>query len=451
MSENDPEYSPSIKPEELKYAYDPLQWQDDASLPPADAVNTVAASLPPPTSRETQARLDALRRTLNIARERWWSSGELPPNALLRDGLLALEAGYELDAGQRALLAHAALASGKGSITALRHLRDPELAAHVVHEAWMAGTLDANSLAYLLTPETDARRWVPLAALELRADLASPLPGVPARAQAGLDSLYRYDPSATDAGDFTLTVEEPTPSHAWVRAALVIALLVTLALMWGWWRSDPIPSDMVAVAAGRYALPLEDGAMVEVALDAFAIDRFEVTNSDYRDCYSAGVCNWPVDGSSATREEYFLDPQTGNHPVVNVTWEQARTFCQWRERRLPTQQEWQVAASYAPATARFYAWPWGPAWEPAFVVGGDSFSDTTAVGSRSPSGDSPLGAADMAGNVAEWTASEVAGAPQMAVVKGGSYADAPAELAPAGFRNVLKSASAPTLGFRCAQ
>jgi formylglycine-generating enzyme required for sulfatase activity len=208
---------------------------------------------------------------------------------------------------------------------------------------------------------------------------------------------------------------------------------------------------MVAVPSGTYSLPLVDGAVAEVALDAFAIDRFEVTNSAYSECYSAGVCNWPVDGSSATRDEYFLDPQYARHPLLNITWDQARTYCQWRERRLPTQQEWQVAASYAPATSRFYDWPWGPAWEPAFVVGGDSFADTAAVGTRSPSGDSPLGAADMAGNVAEWTASEVAGAPQMAVVKGGSYADDPAELAPTAFENALKSASAPTLGFRCAR
>jgi hypothetical protein len=100
------------------------------------------------------------------------------------------------------------------------------------------------------------------------------------------------------------------------------------------------PKDMLLIPGGKFKRGADDGLpdarpMHQVYLSSFWIDQYEVTNERYRQCVQAGVCSPPKD------REAFDDPTHTQHPVMNVTWLQARTFCLWTDRRLPTEAEWE--------------------------------------------------------------------------------------------------------------
>jgi formylglycine-generating enzyme required for sulfatase activity len=128
-----------------------------------------------------------------------------------------------------------------------------------------------------------------------------------------------------------------------------------------------------------------------VYLDAFWIDKTEVTNAQYAKCVEAGTCTrtWCWDHSN------FNAP---DQPVVCALWNNAHDYATWVGGRLPTEAEWEKAARGT--DKRKY--PWGdsaPDCGKANFRG--CFGVTTAVGSH-PAGASPYGALDMAGNVFEW-------------------------------------------------
>ena len=135
----------------------------------------------------------------------------------------------------------------------------------------------------------------------------------------------------------------------------------------------------------------------QVDLDAFYIDVYEVTNALYEVCEDQGVCDPPQSLSSNNRLDYYGNPQFGNYPVINVDWNQARTYCEWRGARLPTEAEWEKAARGT--DGRMY--PWGEGLDESLANFHWSIGDTTEVGSYE-NGKSPYGLYDMAGNVWEW-------------------------------------------------
>ena len=128
-----------------------------------------------------------------------------------------------------------------------------------------------------------------------------------------------------------------------------------------------------------------------------------MTNGQYAECVSAGLCTPPKRDYLGTRRPYYGNPLYINYPVVNVEWTQADTFCRWAEKRLPTETEWEKAARGGGNDTRNY--PWGnqmPACTLAnFRPGSYCVGSTSAVGSY-PAGASPYDALDMAGNVSEW-------------------------------------------------
>ncbi|MEW5957511.1 MAG: SUMF1/EgtB/PvdO family nonheme iron enzyme [Chloroflexota bacterium] len=178
----------------------------------------------------------------------------------------------------------------------------------------------------------------------------------------------------------------------------------------------PTPTGMVLVPAGSFTMGSASGQPDEappheVSLDAFFIDRLEVSNAAYRQCVSAGACTQTASPDGFTRTGYRDDPAFSNYPVINVTWDQATAYCRFAGKRLPTEAEWEYAAR-GPFNLTY---PWGNNFEVGLSAAASP--DTEPVDSF-PGGASPFGVFNMAGNVNEWVQD---------VYSAGFYAVSPAE------------------------
>jgi formylglycine-generating enzyme required for sulfatase activity len=215
--------------------------------------------------------------------------------------------------------------------------------------------------------------------------------------------------------------------------------------------------QMVPIPAGTFSMGSAEGVGREderparsVALHAFEMDRVEVTVAAYSRCVSAGGCDAPQPEWEACN--WRKDGRAG-HPINCVKWEDARRFCAWADKRLPTEAEWEYAARGTDGRT----FPWGNA-APTDARLWWRQEGTAPVGSR-PRGASPFGVLDMAGNVREWTADwygpyEGGAVPNPAwrAVRGGDFIRREAEDVRAARRYTFGPDRADTpLGFRCAR
>lgn len=237
-------------------------------------------------------------------------------------------------------------------------------------------------------------------------------------------------------------------------AAMLRQLAVALAILPGCEQLEAdvvrakCANGMIEVPAGTFKMGFANGELDEspvhsVTLSAFCIDRTEVTVSQYRECVSAGRCTpasssvyWPE--MDDVERDYWspfchgIRTDRNEYPINCIDWDQARTFCNWAGKRLPTEAEWEYAARGT--DGRLF--PWGNAppthelengcgiesvfpqvpvrdWTRTYD-GNDGFERTAPVG-RFPRGASPFGALDMAGNAWEWVADWYAPYPSRAV------------------------------------
>jgi formylglycine-generating enzyme required for sulfatase activity len=139
-----------------------------------------------------------------------------------------------------------------------------------------------------------------------------------------------------------------------------------------------------------------------VELSPYRIAKYPVTNLEYQAFVQAKEHRPP-----SHWEGHQYPEGKGDHPVVNVSWEDAVAYCQWlaetsgKPYRLPSEAEWEKAARGE--DGRIY--PWGDKWDQSRCNTRESgIGDTTSVRQYSPEGESPYGVADMVGNVWEWCA-----------------------------------------------
>ena len=134
----------------------------------------------------------------------------------------------------------------------------------------------------------------------------------------------------------------------------------------------------------------------KVYLDAYYVNKYEVTVAEYEKCVNSGKCEAPSTGGSCN----WGNSDRGNHPVNCGDWSQASAYCGWAGKRLPTEAEWEKAARGT--DGRVY--PYGNQFDcgkSCNSVSPCSHNSTCPVGSYAQD-KSPYGVMDMAGNVWEW-------------------------------------------------
>jgi formylglycine-generating enzyme required for sulfatase activity len=182
------------------------------------------------------------------------------------------------------------------------------------------------------------------------------------------------------------------------------------------------------------------------------MDLWEVTADAYALCVGAKGC---TDQGLKSKDGTYKVPGKNKYPINRVEWEQARTYCQWNGKRLPTEQEWEYAARGS--EGRRFPWSTG---EPGQQLCWKQ-SGPCQVGSY-PDGKSWAGVQDLAGNVWEWTESKYCAdadprcsAPDREhfVIRGGGWDDTEPDAVRASYRGhappTRRDLGFQTIGFRC--
>lgn len=214
-------------------------------------------------------------------------------------------------------------------------------------------------------------------------------------------------------------------------------------------RSKLTPDDKTKM---RPIVLLDDRPTHAVTLDAFWMDKTEVTQSQYAEFVTASKRKPPyhwIDGQ--------IPANAGNFPVYSVDWDDATAYCTWKGKRLPTEAEWERAARGGKDGLSF---PWGDKADPKLA----RYNTDAGPGPVAQFPPNDFGLFDMAGSVSEWTADWFereyyqSSPPQnpkgpstglYKVIRGGAWSDSGPRIT-VFFRNwVRPNQKTPNLGFRC--
>lgn len=268
--------------------------------------------------------------------------------------------------------------------------------------------------------------------------------------------------------------------------------------------ASAVADEMVNIAEGKFFMgtSASDGRdgespVKEVKVKSFQMDKYPVTNADFRDFVRANkykteaeTFGWSFVFQDFVSEEtkskvtqriesapWWLPverafwrqpagPGSGikdrlDFPVVQVSWNDARAFCEWREKRLPSEEEWEWAARGG-LQGRTY--PWGNKfqvnrtnlWQGSFPdkdTAEDGFHGVSPV--TAFSAQNSYGLYDMMGNTWEWTSTPFSGSQKMFVLRGASWIDTVDGLANHKARITTRMGNTPdsasdNLSFRCA-
>ena len=195
------------------------------------------------------------------------------------------------------------------------------------------------------------------------------------------------------------------------RKSIGIALAISLLMVFGCGKKEMLKeivsekdgATMLLIPAGEFRMgsPEDEGKPNEhpqntVFLDAFYIDKYEVTNFLYKKF---------MDATGYEAPRYWNDWYCLDQPVGGVSWHDAVVYAKWAGKRLPTEAEWEKAARGTDGRK----WPWGNEWDSSKCNsgggrGGRSPYEYSAPVGSFPAGASPYGVMDMAGSVFEWCA-----------------------------------------------
>jgi iron(II)-dependent oxidoreductase len=257
---------------------------------------------------------------------------------------------------------------------------------------------------------------------------------------------------------------------------------------------------MVSFAGGRVAIGTDDRAAAydnerpqhEIELRPFLIDRTAVTNGQYLDFISDGGYDrqelwsdagrrWVTETGAVAPKHWFRDGDSWFHrimdvtravdatrPVCHVCYHEAEACAKWAGKRLPTEFEWEAAASWDPSSRRARGFPWGDSAPTSKLANIDQLAFDIAPVDTYESNVSPVGCYGMIGDVWEWTSSDLSGypgfqsfpykeyseeffGPEYKVLRGGSWATRPGAI-----RNTFRNWDYPIRrqifsGFRCAR
>ncbi len=229
----------------------------------------------------------------------------------------------------------------------------------------------------------------------------------------------------------------------------------------------PVEEDMVLIPAGVFIRGTDQGGFDEqpkrsIYLDAFMIDRYEVTNAQYAAFVNAS--GHRKSGPPSRYAKNMARMRGANQPVVYVSWDDAQAYCRWAGRRLPTEAEWEKAMRGTDGRL----WPWGNVEIPAGANWArvDDGYDVTAPVGHFKSDVSPYGVMDGAGNVLEWVEdwyqeNAYAEAPErnpkslehgtFRVLRGAGYTSSGSDLRITSRSKMMADFRDETIGFRCAR
>ena len=193
---------------------------------------------------------------------------------------------------------------------------------------------------------------------------------------------------------------KPSPQRSKIKQKLGMAL----PQYYSETRIGKQPNSMVLIPAGVFTMGSDErlsdeGPQHKVKLKAFRIDKYEVTNLQYQQFINATGRHSPKHFQNRTFPKGKID-----HPVIYVSWQDAKAYCEWVDKRLPSDAEWEKAARGTDGRT----FPWGDEFDvrkantPVRWQSLNQEGDTSPVGAF-PKGVSSYGVHDMSGNVWEWT------------------------------------------------